>query len=233
MNRTVIGQTAGGPIRVLVISPVRIYVEGLTHLLQKEPGIELAGTASILEEAMPFLDRSYVDVVLFDLTADVGEGRGMDAVHRLTEASVVPVVVLGIPDRPAEVVACAEAGISGYVTIENTFADLVDTVRSATRGEFSCQGRVAAGLVLRLATLARERRPASATSLTARELEIVALIESGLSNKEIARRLSIQVTTVKNHVHNILEKLGVRRRTEAAARVRGLQMAAASGSRPV
>jgi DNA-binding NarL/FixJ family response regulator len=80
---------------------------------------------------------------------------------------------------------------------------------------------MAASLFQRIATLALERSPQSIESrLTARELEILDLIDQGLSNKEIARRLTIELSTVKNHVHNILEKLNVSRRSEAAARAR-------------
>ncbi|MFC0541501.1 LuxR C-terminal-related transcriptional regulator [Kutzneria chonburiensis] len=208
------------PIRVAVISPVRVYVQGLAHLMAPAPDVTLAGTASGVDDAADLLERARADVILLDMTGDMAGERGLAALHRLTDLTAVPRVVLGIPDRPAEVVACAEAGIAGYVTNNHDFADLVEILRSATRGEFACQAGVAAGLVSRLAALARERRPTAGPSLTSRELEIVALIESGCSNKEIARLLHIQLTTVKNHVHNILEKLGVRGRDEAVAAVR-------------
>ena len=208
------------PIRVAVISPVRVYVQGLACLLDLATDVELAGTASGVDGAAELLARAPADVILLDMTGDMAGARGLAALHRLSDTTAVPCVVLGIPDRPAEVVACAEAGIAGYVTNDHDFTDLVATLRSATRGEFACQASVAAGLVGRLAALARDRRPTAGPSLTSRELEIVALIESGCSNKEIARLLHIQLTTVKNHVHNILEKLGVRGRDEAVAAVR-------------
>jgi two-component system nitrate/nitrite response regulator NarL len=210
-------------LRVVVISPVRIYVQGLAHLLDAEPGIHLTGTAGGVDTAVPLLVRSDVDVILLDMTGDMASERGLTALHRLTGITTVPCVVLGIPDQPAEVVACAEAGIAGYVTNEHGFADLVSTLRSATRGEFTCRANIAAGLVDRLAVLARDHRPAAFVNLTSRELEIVALIESGYSNKEIARLLHIQLTTAKNHVHNILEKLGVRGRGQVATAVRSQQ----------
>jgi two-component system nitrate/nitrite response regulator NarL len=210
-------------LRVVVISPVRIYVQGLARLLDAEPGIHLAGTAGGVDTAVPLPARSDADVILLDMTGDMAGERGLAALHRLTGITAVPCVVLGIPDRPAEVVACAEAGIAGYVTNEHSFADLVGTLRSAVRGEFTCRADIAAGLVDRLAVLARDRRPAAFVNLTSRELEIVALIESGYSNKEIARLLHIQLTTAKNHVHNILEKLGVRGRGEVMAAVRSRQ----------
>lgn len=223
-------------IRVAVISPVRIYLQGLTHLLEAEEDVRLVGTAPGVGAAAALLAGADVDVVLLDMTGEMAGGPGLDALYRLAEHTAAPCVVLGIPGRPDDVVACAEAGIAGYATNESSFTDLVDALRSATRGEFSCQAGVAAGLVGRLAALARVHRGARAPKLTSRELQIVALIESGHANKEIARLLHIQLTTVKNHVHNVLEKLGVGSRAEVAAAVRGFRMtlpapAGGSGSR--
>jgi two-component system, NarL family, nitrate/nitrite response regulator NarL len=208
------------PMRVVVISEVRIYRQGLAQLFGAEDGVELAGTVPQVADVSAVLGRAEGDVILLDMTGERGGERGMAALRQLTGDTDVPVVVLGIPDRPDEVVACAEAGIAGYVTNENSFDELVSTLRAATRGEFSCQARIAAGLVLRLAALARERRRSPVAQLTTRELEIVTLIDSGFSNKQIASRLHIQLATVKNHVHNILDKLGVNGRGEAAAAVR-------------
>jgi two-component system, NarL family, nitrate/nitrite response regulator NarL len=87
-----------------------------------------------------------------------------------------------------------------------------------------CSPQIAASLIRRVRTLSCERpAPSDVPPLTARQWEILDLIDEGLSNKEIAGRLCIEVPTVKNHIHNILDKLQVRRRSEAAARVRGLR----------
>lgn len=201
-------------VRVAVISPVRIHRHGVARLLRQEPGITVACTARNAATALSSFDG--VDVVLLDVSGE----HGLDTLRELTAKSAVPLVVLGIRDRPAEVVDYAEAGVAGYVTDEHTVDDLVAAVRSAHHGEFSCPASVAAGLAARLTLRAREHRPSPLSLLTARELEILTLIESGSSNKEIARRLHIQLTTVKNHVHNILRKLGVRGRGEAAATAR-------------
>jgi two-component system, NarL family, nitrate/nitrite response regulator NarL len=197
-------------VRVAVISPVRIHLHGVTRLLRQEPGITVTGTAR--EPAM--FDSA--DVILLD----VAGARGIDTLRELSAMTAVPIVVLGIRDRPGEVVDYAEAGIAGYVTDEHTVDDLVAAVRSAHQGEFSCPASVAAGLAARLTLRAREHRRSPLSQLTARERQILTLIESGSSNKEIARRLHIQLTTVKNHVHNILRKLDVRGRGEAAATAR-------------
>ncbi len=212
-------------MRVVVVSPVRIYRQGLARLLEAEDGIELTGTVAAVAAVRPLLARPGVDVLLLDMTGDLAGRPGLDVLRELAAATEVPVVALGVPDRATDVVACAEAGIAGYVTNDSTFEDLIDTLRAATRGEFTCKARVTAGLVLRLAALARERRRSPVAQLTSRELEIVTLIDSGFSNQEIASRLHIQLATVKNHVHNILDKLGVQRRGEAAAAVRRYQTA--------
>src|SRR5262249_26135221 len=115
----------------------------------------------------------------------------------------------------------AEAGIHGYVTRDGSVNDVVVAIQSAVRGEVACSPRVAALLFQRVATLSEATHGVQARPmLTRRELEIAGLITEGLSNKEIARSLRISSATVKNHVHNVLEKLQIRRRGEAAARLR-------------
>ncbi|MYW92494.1 response regulator transcription factor [Amycolatopsis rubida] len=212
-------------IRVVVVSQVRIYRQGLAHLLDVEDGFELVAATSEADTAVTLPGQARIDVLLLDMTGDMAGSHGLETLHRLAGLSDVPCVVMGIPERTADVVSFAEAGIAGYVTTENSFTDLLDTLRSATRGEFACKGNVAAGIVERLAALARERRAVSLPQLTAREQEIAVLLESGLSNKQIAGMLHVQLTTVKNHVHKILEKLGVRGRAEAAAMVREHRLA--------
>jgi two-component system, NarL family, nitrate/nitrite response regulator NarL len=114
----------------------------------------------------------------------------------------------------------AEEGTAGYVPRDAGLADLEACVHSVARGEALYTPRMAAALLRRIAALAAERRPQPPRAkLTLREREIAALMREGLSNKEIASVLSIEASTVKNHVHNILAKLDVHRRAEAAARL--------------
>lgn len=128
---------------------------------------------------------------------------------------------MGIPDADEHLIAFAEAGVLGFLEGEATVDELVASVECVARGEASCPPRVAATLLRRITFLtAAPARAADSTALTARERQIVQLIAEGLSNKEIAQRLYIEVATVKNHVHNILEKLQVSSRGEAAARLR-------------
>jgi DNA-binding NarL/FixJ family response regulator len=126
------------------------------------------------------------------------------------------VVALAAPESEEDIIALAEAGVLGYVTRDESLDNLVTTIESVARDEMACSPWMATVLVRRVQALAAER-PGPTQRLTAREAEILELIAQGLSNKEIAARLFIEVTTVKNHVHNILEKLGVSRREEAVA----------------
>jgi DNA-binding NarL/FixJ family response regulator len=204
--------------RVLFVAEIRLYREGLADMLRAEPGIDVVATASGADEAVRALRELAPDVVLIDMA--IPDNAWL--VRALVAA--VPgtrVVALAVPEVEREVLACAEAGVAGYVTRDGSIEDVVAAVESAARGELLCSPRMAATLFQRVATLALERSPQSIESrLTTRELEILDLIDQGLSNKEIARRLTIELSTVKNHVHNILEKLNVSRRSEAAARAR-------------
>ena len=120
---------------------------------------------------------------------------------------------------------CAEAGVAAFVMGDATAQQLVATMLGCACGEFHCSPRVAAMLVRRVSALAQgvvEDR--CDDDLTPRERTIVGLIDDGLSNKEIARRLGIELSTVKNHVHRILEKLHASRRAQAAAHFRRAQV---------
>jgi two-component system, NarL family, nitrate/nitrite response regulator NarL len=128
---------------------------------------------------------------------------------------------LGLPETDEAVLAYAEAGIAGYVSRDGSVQDLVTAIEGAVKGELRCSPRLAGTILRRLAWRAAVGGDVSPrTTLTSRETEIVRLIDQGLSNKEIAVRLGIEVATVKNHVHNLLDKLRVHRRSEAAARLR-------------
>jgi DNA-binding NarL/FixJ family response regulator len=129
-------------------------------------------------------------------------------------------IALGVREVEEDVVDAAEAGVSGYVGRDASLHELVDAVECTARGESPCPPQITALLIGRIAAAARGPAPDLAARLTPRETEIVELIDEGLSNKQIAGRLCIEPTTVKNHVHNILEKLDVTRRGEAAAALR-------------
>jgi DNA-binding NarL/FixJ family response regulator len=131
------------------------------------------------------------------------------------------VVGMSNPESELEIIAYAEAGVSSFVAAEDSLADLIVVLRRTAQGEVLCSPRVAATLLNRLRMLTPANAGDARARLTSRELQIIELIDEGLPNKQIARRLSIQPSTVKNHVHKILEKLDASCRSEAAARVMG------------
>jgi two-component system, NarL family, nitrate/nitrite response regulator NarL len=201
-------------VDVFLIVGTRFYREGLADALGRMVGIRVVGTATGAADALSRIRPLAPHVVLLD-TAVAGMP---DLVRALVAAEpTARVVALAVPERDSEVLACTEAGASGYVTDDASLADLIATVEGVARGEMRCSPKITGTLLRRVAALAAGHRPSPPVrSLTARELEVLELLDEGLSNKQIARRLCIQVVTVKNHVHHILEKLQVERRGEAA-----------------
>jgi DNA-binding NarL/FixJ family response regulator len=209
-------------VRTALIAETRLYREGLAHLLGRDARIDVVGTAADVETGLAMVDRTAPDAVLLDVC--MATERGL--VEQLTDAAPgTRIIAFGVADEEATVIACAEAGVAGYVACEAGVEELVRVVTGAIHDEVVCGPRVAATLLRRVGALARERRgDVPEVRLTARETQIVALIDDGLSNKEIAARLHISLATVKNHIHNLLEKLNASRRSEAAARARKLRV---------
>lgn len=129
------------------------------------------------------------------------------------------VIVVGLPDDDeTQIVECAQSGAAGFHTRRESFADLLTLISRVAAGEMSFSPTFATTLLHRLAVMASQRRTAARELvLTDREAQILRMLEQGLSNHEIAEQLSIAVHTVKNHVHNLLKKLGVSSRADAAA----------------
>jgi DNA-binding NarL/FixJ family response regulator len=206
-------------ICVLILDPIRLNRDNLVTMLRREPSIMDAFGAADCEEAMRALRRERPTVVLVSMAGAVGQPICRDLV---SAADPVPVIAYAVSGSYSEVVACAEAGVGGYLLQDEPQTELMKAVATAARGDVWCPPRVAAVLMRRMGPGGAARdRPAGVGRLTVREREILGLIDEGMSNKEIARKLSIEVRTVKNHVHNLLEKLQVHRRGEAAALVRG------------
>jgi two-component system nitrate/nitrite response regulator NarL len=194
----------GVAIRACVWSRTRLYREGLAESLCRFEHIDVVGVFGDDDETLAQLRDLGPSVVLLDTT--------------FSESTVA----LALGETESEIMDWAEAGVSGYVTRDASIAELANVVERVTRGEVVCSPKIAGSLFRRVSALASEDRPGPTSArLTAREQEVVELIAEGLSNKEIAARLVIELATVKNHVHNILAKLNVGRRGEAVAHFRG------------
>lgn len=205
------------PLRVAVVAEVCLYREGVAQSLARRSEAVVTDTAGCRAEALELLRRAAPQVLLLDMGTP-GAREVIAAARAL--APETRVVALAITESEEGVLACAEAGVAGYVTRNASVDDLLGTLLAVARGELVCPPAIAASLFRHVGTLSARRAEPAPDVLTPREREIAELIEQGLSNKEISRRLSIGLSTVKNHVHNLLEKLHVPRRGAAAARMR-------------
>jgi DNA-binding NarL/FixJ family response regulator len=183
-------------VRVMVASEVRLYRDALQRVLQEVVGIALVGVASSAEEVVRRACMLAPGVVVVDAAMIDSFTTAKPVASAL---QVGGVGVFCVPEIPAEVIACLPSGILGFVSRDGTAAVLLDAIRAVGRN--SVTHKIRAGSCI--------------DELTAREMEILRLMQEGVSNKTISRHLGIELSTVKNHVHSILAKLGVHRRGEA------------------
>lgn len=204
--------------RVALLTDVRFYREGLVRALESSTEIEVVGSAPVSAQSLASLQVVNPEIVLLEVAAARFRALVQSILATLPNTKVV---ALAITDEELDAVACAEAGAAGYVSSEASIEDLTATIVRVACGEFPCSARVASLLARRIWSLGAQHAPGDVRSeLTAREREILQLIDGGLSNKEIAQQLGIVVSTVKNHVHHILHKSHASRRGQAAARLR-------------
>jgi two-component system nitrate/nitrite response regulator NarL len=203
---------------VFILSDVRLFREGLALLLPRDGSVVLAGAGSA-GEAVNIVAGLKPDVLLLDATL----GNLLACAQQVRHAvDGIKIVAFALSEVDQELIACAEAGARAFVGRDGSYQDLLCAIAKVWRGEFAVSPNQTALLLGRIAQLAETASsPSNPAGLTRREREIVPLIERGLSNKEIARHLSIGTATIKNHVHNILEKLQLNRRGEIGARMRG------------
>jgi len=214
------------PIRVLIIHRNRLFREGLAFVLAQQQNITVVGIFPGAGEVVAELARLIPEIILLDLCIPGREGLG-DARQICGVLPKAKILMMGLTELESDVLACIEGGAAGYLMQEASLEDLLNNIQAVAAGEGLCSPRVTGILISRVAEGGREkvlRQVLGLPNLTRRELEIITLIEGGLSNKEIAVRLRIEVQTVKNHIHNILEKLRVDGRREAVrfAREQGL-----------
>jgi DNA-binding NarL/FixJ family response regulator len=210
--------TSDDKTAVYIAAAVKLYREGLALALRQAGNLQVAGAAAGPFEFEPALRVAHPSVLLLD-AAVVGRPEELGCV--LETYPGIRVMMLGLSEVTAEILDWIEAGAAGYMTHRHSIVDLIAAIDGVVRDELSCPPQLVAALMRRVTVLAAQRRQEWAGDLLSpREIEVVTLIDRGLSNKQIAAQLFITLATVKNHVHNILDKLDVRARGEAAAYLR-------------
>ena len=202
-------------IRVVIASDVQLYCEGLERVFREASGIHLVATSSSATSTLEDIRTLTPDVLLLDMTMQ-------DAVTVARQAPQLSkdtrIVALGMAEAEADIINCVQLGIAGYVPRGGSVSDAFEAVYAAARGEVRCSPKIAGYLFRHIAALSGQRVTGDPVAgLTAREAQILKLLQQGLSNKMISRHLGIELPTVKNHVHSLLGKLGVHRRAEAVS----------------
>jgi two-component system nitrate/nitrite response regulator NarL len=209
---------SGQRLRLLVASDVRFVRESLGEILGKGDTITVVGHCGGADQVLTQSRALDPDMVLLDAAAH----EGLSTVRRIRALSAsMLVVVFALIESVETVLAWAEAGASGYISSTAAAADISAMIAEITAGRQACSAVVVASLLRRVAATAAVPRDheSDPQALTPREFEIVRLVSTGLSNKEIARNLRISVATTKSHVHNALCKLRVQRRSQIATRM--------------
>jgi DNA-binding NarL/FixJ family response regulator len=215
------------PVRVLLVDDQMLFRDGLRRLLSVESAIEVVGEAKNGAEALELARAVRPDVVLMDLRMDVMNGVNATLALRQQQPNC-QVLVLTTFDDDEEVFAALRAGAIGYLLKDAPTEQLVEAICLAHRGESFLQPSVAAKVVAEFSkgrTVSSNQLDALKVLLSEREFNILQLLVSGRSNKQIAKALHLAEGTVKNHMTSILDKLGVQDRTQAAlkAQAAGLQ----------
>ena len=199
-------------LRVLVIAGVKAYREALVAALNLHDQVHAYGHPLDLPTLFKEVELSRPEVVVVDVSAI----RGLETIAALRSHQVeIPVIALGVGSEPMDIIVCAEAGAAGYVLAEASVEEVITAIDDVLSGRLPCTPTIAFDLFRMLGTT-RPRQRLDTVEFTPREQQVLQLLGSGRSNKEIARCLGIAVSTVKNHVHHILEKSGVCSRRLAA-----------------
>ncbi len=216
-------------IRIAILHRDGLYRDSLEHYLAQIEPFSIVYSASGIDGLADALFGGKPDVLIQEF-----------GLYRRSESCCceapptallrIKTIVIGVPDKEEDILASIEQeGAAGYLLMNSSLDDLLMSINAVMKGEALCSPRIVGLAFDRVSTLARgvdHVHTINDSKLTRRESEIVRLIDDGLSNKEIAARLHIEVSTVKNHVHNILDKLHLRSRYSAVkfARARGLMV---------
>jgi two-component system, NarL family, nitrate/nitrite response regulator NarL len=215
----------------LIVSEVRFLRDSLAEILVRMLDIRICEQAGTLADAMTSVEATRPGLVLLDVAFPGGVRTAAQLRFAVPEADLI---VLGVFETEQNVIPWAEVGVAGYVPNTASVDELVTLIGLINHGELTCPPTIVGGMWRRIAALGprAERAPLSPLSLTKRETEILSLVSAGLSNKDIARRLRISLSTTKTHVHHVLGKLSLSRRADVMARMSTSAHARLGGSPP-
>ena len=200
-------------LRVAIIDDHPLFREGVVHTLRSARVLDVVGEGGTADDAVRIARQELPDIVLLDVSMP---GGGLEAARSIARVCpIVKTIVLTVSESEQDVAQALEAGVKGYVLKGTSGSELLKTMFAISRGE----SYVSPGLAARLLTQVRRQEPvqgAALPELTEREGQILAQVARGLTNKEIARALSLSEKTVKHHMTNVMQKLQVRNRVEAA-----------------
>lgn len=208
------------PIRIMIADDHPLFRDGLRRLLQSEPGFEVVGEAADGDELLPLVRKAKPDILLLDLS--MPRRDGMTVLRELATAKIpVRTLLLTAAIDQGQIVQALRLGAYGIILKESTTQRLFDSIRCVMAGQYWVGRESVSDLVKALRSAGGPPDGAAGLrvrdfGLTPRELEIVTLVVAGYSNPDIAQRCSISEQTVKHHVSNIFDKLGVSNRLELA-----------------
>jgi DNA-binding NarL/FixJ family response regulator len=215
--------TDGAPVRVLLVEDHQVVAEGLQALLEEYPDLHVVGWAPTVASAEAAAATSTADVALVDFRLPDGSGADAAAAIRSHQPHTA-VVILSVEDSDDAMIAAVGAGASGYLLKSAPGDEVIQAIRRAAEGETLIPAQRMMELLTRrrVAMRLEAERARIRETLTPRELEILQLLSEGLDNREVAERLCIEYTTVRSHVHRLLQKLGARSKLEAVVKATDL-----------
>lgn len=208
--------TSSTSIRVLLVDDHAVVRLGLRSLLVNQPGFRVVGEAGTAAEAVAMARQARPDVILMDVR--LPDGSGIEACRKIkAESPECRVVMLTSYSDEEAIVGAVMAGANGYLLKQADSERLTQAIRDAASGASSLDPRAAGALLTQFRELSAKQAEAELAGLTDRERRMLALIAEGYTNRAIGERLHLSEKTVRNHVSQLLRKLGFQRRSQAAA----------------
>lgn len=212
-------------INVAIVSDIRLYREGVSRILNEVDYIKINGVSSNDKETVDLLTVNSVDLVLIDMRIPDSHSSVASIIENYPDTKII---VIAVPEDDDNYLFCVESGVTGYLSKESSIEELVNAVKTVGDGGTYCSSLITEYIVRcvrnkKCGTKIKDARvndPGHINNLTQREKQIVKYLAAGMSNKKIAKTLTIELSTVKNHVHNILIKMGVDSRTQVAYMLR-------------